>query len=404
MSKSTVIFLPFHIRHWDMYIPLVEPLQNMEYDVKFFFIDGFHYTQHLPGSSYLNGLEVHKVRLSASAKPKSKTKEFRIIYSELLPSWKRFLKSIDHGVIVSPDYMALHRLMINSNNNPKIKVATLQDGHYAGLPRSYGWELENSYRTIVKKIVLRTPMKRFINLAFGAAADHLGLYGNTLKERLVKEAGFKRERLTVVGSTRHATFKEQVKRLDASGNTFTIFCLPTTFPLCHDDGLYNSQDLAMQWMLDAAIELNEKTGYQFKLVLKVKFGYDSQVEHYKQLLGHPMVEVVSGTAKLEDFFSKADLVVTTGSTSGLEAAICNIPILQIAPEYLKRKLTFIANLPLAETAADVKEYMEKALTDNKDFIKNYCADAHEEMANVNPEWDSVKETANWLNSICRDDK
>ncbi len=401
MNKPAIIFIPYHIRHWDMYLPLVEPLESLNFKVVFIMIDGFHYVDHKPQKERINKLEIIKINLSVKGERKAKREEFKIIRKELLPVWRNYISHIDKGVIIATDYMAIHRMMIKAVNNPRISIATLQDGHYAGLPRKYGWDLENSYRKNIKRILINTPFKKYINLAFGACANHLGLYGETIKKRLINEAGFDESRLTVVGSPRHAIFSKRIDR-KGQGNKvkdFSIYCFPTTFPLCHDNQLYESQDQGLLWVLDAIRDLDKETDIPISFNIKVKYGYDDQVEHYKKLLDHPSVKIIEGTAKLEELFSAADLIITTGSTAGMEAAVCGIPVMQIAPDYLKKKITFIANLPVASSYKEVLSYLQSAILENNDFFNKYCLNAYEELADIKPEWDSIHETASWIHDI-----
>jgi hypothetical protein len=398
---KSVVFIPFAIRQWEMYLPLVGPLTKGGADVRFLAIDGFHYGEQIPQKYLIKGLNILSIKLSRDYLPRSKVEYFQTIYRELMPEWKRFLRKIPKGIVVSCDHGTLHRLMLNSAAELGFKKVTMQDGHYNSIPQDYGWELENKRRRLLKRIILRTPFERFINRSFGAAADFCGVYGNVTKDRFCSKAGFLPEKLTVIGSPRCAAFRERVKKHSICKNEygFKILCLPTMFHLYHDKKLIEAQDAALKWLLESCVYLAEQIDRPILIDFKVKGGYDYEIDRYQKLLGHPMVNFLSGATSLETLFANSDLVITTGSTSALEAAVCNIPVIQIAPPYLHHNFTYISGLPLAKSRHELQDLIQKATEDRNEFTKKLCQSTKEEMADINPGWDSIEKTTNWLLTI-----
>ncbi|MFQ5454261.1 MAG: hypothetical protein ACE5D6_08760, partial [Candidatus Zixiibacteriota bacterium] len=182
-------------------------------------------------------------------------------------------------------------------------------------------------------------------------------------------------------------------------NEFRILCLPTGFAPYHDQKLDESQDLALKWLLKSSIKLDSKNDSKVVINLKVKGGYGQYFDYYKNLLNHPSVRILDESVSLIELFTKTDLVITTGSTASLEAATCHLPVIQIAPPYLLKKIIFVSGLPLAKTCDELESLMEEAIINSQDFYRRRCCNVKEELADVDPAWDSIKKTSDWLISL-----
>ena len=404
IDSPSIIFIPFHYRHWEMFLPLVQPLEEAGIDVRFVVINGFNYIPHHPPENELKQYNLWQVNLSKNYRPKNKFQFFWIIYRELLPFWKNCLRGIETGAVVSPDYAAIHRFMLRVAKKKGLKTLTLQDGHYVTLPLDFGSNLESKFRRTIKKIALNLPIEKFMNREPGAVSDYFGLYGNKVKERICKEhPRFKNQIISeITGSPRHLNFRDEflnIPKRTNNNNEFRILCLPTGFAPYHDQRLDDDQDVALKWVLDVSIEMESKVQSSIKIDLKLKNGYSHYFDHYKKLLDHSMVNLIDETASLPELFAKTDIVITTGSTASLEAAICKLPVIQIAPEYLQEKLIFVSGLPIAKSCKEVKELFEQAYTDTQQFYQKYCFNVREELADIDPEWNSVNKTSEWLRDL-----
>jgi len=405
-TYQNLIFIPYTMRHWEMYRPLVKSFENSGIKVFFVVIDAYHYIEQTPSIQELENYNVIKLSLRKPIpKQYSKLTFFYSLYKEILPKWRGFLKKHKYGILVSVDFGAIHRIMINAAKKYGYKIATMQDGYYISLPTKYGWSIEKGRKKRIKQILMHTPFERFFNSAIGAAADHWGLYGQVTRDRFCREAGFPEERTIVIGSPRHKVFREKVE-LRKSGRvslgTFNILCLPTGFSLYQDPKLYQSQDEALQWLLQTCIKLEQNIGYKITVNLKIKNGYDHQRNHYEKILRNPMVHIHGSNSNLVDLVASADLVITTGSTASLEVAICNLPVIQIGPEYLRQQITMISSLPLAKSQEELESLLFKVHSDGKKFYQEHCLHAHNEMADIDPNWDSIKKTTQWLIEILKD--
>jgi hypothetical protein len=402
MPNKNIIFLPFQSRHWEMYLPVSIELEKRGINTVFILLDAYHYSIQHPSSNKLSNVNTITLSIKKEHGTTNKLAFFKSVLYDLLPQWKLFLQQNPNGLLVSVDFGSIHRMMIKEAQKYNYKVATLQDGYYVSLPTKYGWSAEKGRKKWIKRLLMHTPLKQYFNAAIGAAADYWGLYGQVTRDRFCREAGFPDDRTVVVGSPRHKIFRDAVSKNRSTltdKDTLEVLCMPTGFSLYQDQKLYDAQDDALRWLLDACIASEKPLNKTIRLKLKIKNGYDHQREHYEKLLAHPMVEFLDGKTDLVDLFASADLVITTGSTSSLEAAICQVAVVQIAPAYLSRNITMISSLPLAQTKKEALQLIGEALTDGPSFYKQHCKGASDEMADVSLDWNSVESTTDWIINI-----
>lgn len=195
-----------------MYLPLAEPLGEAGANVIFIVIDGFHYVHHHPDDKSLGNVNIRKITLSHKGSQGGKLLFFKLIYKELLPQWHNLLNDYDKGIVVGPDYASLHRMLMRVSSKKGFTNVALQDGSYIGNIKKFGSSLEGWHQQIIKKLMLYTPLEKFINREFGAAADYWGVFGNTIKERLINGSGFREDRISVIGSPRFNAFRNRVNK------------------------------------------------------------------------------------------------------------------------------------------------------------------------------------------------
>ena len=58
-----IIFLPYQFRHWEMYLPLVKPLEEVGIKVIFIAINGLSYKKRHPKGDEIKGLNVRWLNL-----------------------------------------------------------------------------------------------------------------------------------------------------------------------------------------------------------------------------------------------------------------------------------------------------------------------------------------------------
>lgn len=396
MNKN-IIFIPYHIRHWEMYLPLVKPLEQAGCKVHFIVINGFHYIHHHPDLSLYQSLNIEQIEITKKGAEGNKVQFLYLIFKELLPQWRVIVRNIRSGIIISPDYGTIHRLMLNNTRKYNFIKIALQDGYIIGNIGKSGNSLESAYKKLVKKILIRTPFKFLVNLELGAYADYIGVFGDKMKRDIINNNGFNATNVKVIGNTRLQHLKSsEFKNPISSKNEYKILCLPTIYESYKNKQLGIAQDEGLKWVLKAAKFLSERNNWNISILVKPKPGYDSYFSHYETLLKDPIVTVLKGNTNVFELINQSTLIITTGGTSALESVICNKATIQVAPEYLSLKVKFIYGIPVVKSFDDLLKYMELAIMNQAGFCQNYCYEAREELADIDPNWNSIDETTNWL--------
>jgi hypothetical protein len=401
--EPTIIFIPTKYTHWEMYLPLIESLQVKGINTCFMLLKDI-----VPNVQTYESIDIKKLNnwlpeIKEKGPFSHRLKLFYVVYKELIPLWINYLKNLEKGaVVVAQDGAPIQRLLLNSAKQYGFKRVTMQDGFFVSQPRKYGWQLQRGYKVLLKRFLTKTPLEVFITKGFGVASDFCGLYGRLVKERLCKSGNISENKASVIGSPRHAIFRKRVASLlvEKDEAEVRILCMPTTFPMYRDQRLQESQDKALKWLIDSVITLSSNSSRRIYIDLKIKRGYDHQSNHYKKLLDHPAVNILLGSARIEELFATSDLVVTTGSTAALEAAVCGKPVLQIMPPYLCKRFITIQGIPVAKDNNDLKRYLEKMIGTEKTSLK-VNPEVYGELADINPQWDSITETTNWLCNIVK---
>jgi len=204
----------------------------------------------------------------------------------------------------------------------------------------------------------------------------------------------------VTGSPRHAIFKTRVIDLRPKmADGLQILCLPTTYP--QDKSLYNLQDETFLWLLEAIEILKRDLQIKICLVVKVKRGYNDQIDHYQKLFAYSHAKILTGDESLEKLIANTQCVITTGSTAALEAALCGKAVIQIIHPSIPRFFKQISGLPLARSKSEILNFLKQLEIGNDSSWRERYVPAFEELADINPEWDSIAKTTEWLSVILK---
>lgn len=399
MMAETVIFIPSKRHHWDMYLPIVDSLSEAGIDVRFALIPGYSRQNDIPHSELLSGINIWNPDPCMKMLFQNNLQRFSYAYYSLMPAWRTFLGALEPGaVVVAQDGAPIQRLLLNCARAYGFNRMLMQDGYYVTIPGKYGWALERKTRLFLKMLIHATPFRRFITLSFGSVADYCGLYGEKIQHTLCQNRIFGFKQTSVIGSPRFAVFRKRVAeiKLDHEQKKRTILCLPTTFPNYREKRLENSQDEGLKWLSSIVKDFNISNEKDIVINIKVKRGYDHMIRRYESFLNGPEIQILSGDESLERLFAKAAIVVTMGSTSALEAVVCKKPVVQIMPPYLFDNYMKIYGLPVAKSILDAKEMIEKALFRPTEYITNCYGDVSKELADIDPEYDSIEETTKWF--------
>lgn len=401
--KTAVIFIPNQINHWNMFLPLVEPLRERSFHCSFVHLDQYLLkTGVLPKQDQLKGVDIWTPKIHRKLKNASSPELFHHYYRWVLPEWCRFLREQDRGVLVSAqDQQVKIRLLYEKGKGLGWRSVVFQDGYFSKMPRPWGWDGEPFLKQLKKKLLLRTPFHRFLSLSFGAASEYLGLYGVSALERYRKAGIFSGKSLRVVGSTRHAVFRERVAIKSCSkGETSTIHLLflPRTFRI-GGDHLYSYQDKVLDWLISTKRDLEKKLRTKAILHIKVKEEKDIHADYYKRISNGADIKFWSGYYCFEDLLALADVSFSCGSSSALDVAVCNKPVIQIMPGPLERAGLAIPDIPTTTEREGLALLTEEALTDGMAFCKKRQAYVHRELADADPSWDSKAQCVDWLMSI-----
>ncbi len=402
MDKPTILFVPSKYNHWLIYLPLLDTLKNAGVNMEFVFLKGFFDVENKPDEDVIRNIKTWTPDISIEKIPRYKINKINFSERYLLPQWKKYLQTIKKGILViAQDGGAIQRLILREAKKIGIKSVAIQDGFFVSLPGKFGWSLESKKKRFIKQILSYTSSEKYLHKAFGAISDYWGLYGFAVKDRLVQNCHSKFTEARVIGSPRHAFFKEKVKStiIEKDSQQFKIVCLPSTFPMYGDKQLYTSQDESLKWLVENCLNIRNNKGLDIIIDLKVKRGYDNQIKLYNRLLDNSIVTIKSGETNIVRLIAEADLVVTTGSTAALEAAVCNKPVIQIMHPYLAKRLTLISGLPTANSKEEVYHLIENVIKSGAEFCTTYSSKVSNEIADIDHDWDSIKMTSNWLLEI-----
>ncbi len=404
MKKPSIIFIPTKFNHWEIYYPLIKPLCENNIDVHFVLLNNYLKSCNIPNILKSLNLKSNIVSPSLNIKIElnNRIKLFYAVYSQLLPWWRRYLKKINKGVVVvAQDGAPVQRMLLNSAKILGFKTISIQDGYFVSNPTKYGWKQEGAYKLFLRKIFSITPLHQFITKGFGTSSDYCCLYGSKIKNKLCRAGVLNWNNAMIIGSPRFMTFKEKVAGVifKKDENNFRVLCLPTTFPAYNNKNhLYNAQDEAILWIINEMKKYNESHSKNVTIDIKLKRGYDNQLNHYFKLFNQLNVKVYAGNASLEEFIARSDLVVTMGSTAALEAAICHKPVVQIMPSYLFKCYSYIDGIPIAKNRDELHNLFYRALSQPEIYCNDYCK-AQDELIDINPEWNSIEAATNWLFKI-----
>lgn len=407
MKKKAIIFIPSKYNHWEMYLPLVDPLTDAGIDVRFALIPGYSKSNEIPRDGRMAAINVWNPDQGMTSVFHNKLKMFYYAYHSLLPAWRKYLEQFEGGaVIVAQDGAPIQRLLLNLAKKHGFNRLIMQDGYYVSSPGKYGWNLERKGRLFLKGLINFTPFRHFITLRFGTATDFCGLYGKIVREKFCQNKVFTLDQTSVIGSPRFSVFKKKVDEFgfDKKSGGFRVLCLPSTFLNYRDNLLDESQDEALKWTYGIIKDLKSIYKADISVNIKVKRGYDHTIQRYRKLLNGTDANILSGDEKLEKLFAEADVIVTMGSTSALEAAVCNKPVIQIMPPYLYDSYSKIFGLPVAKNMAGAREMLEKALFRPNEYMTDCYGDVSKELADIAPEWDSIEESYKWLLKIVNTQK
>lgn len=387
-----------------MYFPLADPLTASGINIRFVSLPGFFKNDELPSDERMTGIDVWTPHFNSAGLFQNRLKMFYCAYHSLIPAWRKYLGQFNGGaVVVAMDGAPIQRMLLNSAKDMGFTRITMQDGYFVSVPTKYGWKLENKKRLLMKKLISLTPLRRFISLGYGTATDYCGLYGTIVRESFCKNKVFSWEQASVIGSSRFAVFRKRVSQfgIEKGSGEIKVLCLPSTFPMYRDNKLDEAQDSALKWTCKTIKKLRNIGKLDISINIKVKRGYNHLMPRYSKLFNEPYVNILSGDRSLERLFAESNAIVTMGSTAALEAAVCGRPVIQVMPPYLYDRYIKISGLPLARNESDVHNLLEKALLNPDEYVKNFYAEASKELADINPEWDSIEKTTDWLKEIVR---
>lgn len=397
-----VIFIPAQISHWNMFLPLVEPLREKGIKSKFVNLEGFVWFNTLPDDSRLSGIEIWTPQLKNKGKRKKRLETFLITYSSLLPQWREFLSKSGGGALVNgQDQQILIRLLYDEGKKYGYKRIVFQDGYFNPVPLPWGWDVDPAMRQLRNRFLLKTPFHRFVSLSFGSASEYLGLYGAAVLEKHVRAGVLKEKKSKIIGSPRHAIFRQRVKNLMSSGRSLDInfLFLPRTFRR-EGKKFYKDQYKALEWMLSVIRDIQIKSAKRCILNIKVKYESDIGADYFRAIADHNKdIKFWAGYDCFEKLLADANIVFTTGSTSALEAAVCEKPVVQVMPDNLYRENIAIPDLPVAKATNEVNDLVAAALKDGEFFCQTYQKNAYKQLADADPNWDSISECVDWLMSI-----
>jgi hypothetical protein len=385
-----------------MYLPLVGPLTDAGIDVRFALIPGYSKNNEIPRDERMSVINVWNPDQCMTVVFHNKLKMFYYAYHSLLPAWRKYLEQFEGGaVVVAQDGAPVQRLLLNLAKKHGFNRVAMQDGYFVSIPTKYGWGLEGKKKLFLKKLISFTPFRRFIALGFGTATDYCGLYGKIERKAFCQNKVFSWEQTSVIGSPRFSVFRKRVSdfELDKRSGEVRVLCLPSTFPSYRDSRLDEAQDKALKWTCNVVKELRSICKSDISINIKVKRGYNHIMQRYRNLLNGPGVSILAGDERLERLIAEARVIVTMGSTAALEAAVCNKPVVQVMPSYLYDRYMKISGLPVAKNEADVRKLLEEALFSPKEYIRDCYGDVSKELADIDPEWDSIEETKKWLLEI-----
>lgn len=395
-KNPCIIFIISSKSNLENYTPLSEPLVNRGLCVKYISIGKFFSNYYVPDEKYIKQFNIWCPEPTVKKEPKNKIEFYRIVNNELIPQWNEFLNNFGSGVVVvGQDGAVAHRLMLHSAKKHGLTTVAIQDGHFTGIPKAYAWELDAFHKKISKFVLYYSFYRKFLTLPFGTEADYLGLFGEIIKERIIKESGIQKEKIKIIGSVRHTILKQKIIKNNNDDLVFNILFLPATFSTYGNKKLHHSQDIAFQWLYEASTKLKMRYGLDLTINIKMKNGHDKQIDRYEKFFKNNILKILDSSLNMQNLLSNMNLVVVTVSTAALEAAICKIPVIQVAPPYLLKRVHFTAGLPLAKDFEELFELMT-CVHSEKDFINKFILSAKNELADIDPSWDSIEEATDWL--------
>jgi len=248
---------------------------------------------------------------------------------------------------------------------------------------------------------LKTPFSRFVSLSFGTGAEYLGMYGNDVQERYQRAGVLRDKHMHVIGSTRHALFRDRVSKKTSEktdNSDIQVLFLPRTFRK-EGDHLYEHQDEALNWIVDLKKKLEKDLNQKVVLHIKVKTEDDIHAEYFKNICNGADIKFWSGYYCFEELLAMADIAFSCGSSSALDVAVCNKPIIQVMPGLLKSEGIGLPDVPTAGNREELASLTEEALYDGALFLKNRQVNIHKQLADADPAWDSISECVDWLTGI-----
>jgi len=388
-----------------MFLPLVEPLKERSVNSVFVYLDQYLLKENtLPKDSEIQGIEIWAPRIHRKLKSRSGLELLHHYYSWVLPEWRRFLKAKEGGVLVSgQDQEVKIRLLYKEGKKLGFKRVAIQDGYFNPVPLPWGWDVDPRVIQLRNRLLLRTPFAKFVSLSFGSGSEYLGMYGQAVINRYIDAGVLKDKHMRVIGSTRHAIFRERVSEKVAEKTDHSdiqLLFLPRTFRR-EGDHFYKHQDVALNWIIDLKDKLEKETKQGIILNIKVKSVDDVRVEHYKKICNGADIRFWSGYYCFEELLAMADLAFSCGSSSALDVAVCNKPIIQVMPGLLKKEGIALPDIPIAGNTEELVSLVEEALYDKALFCKKHQSQVENQIADADAAWDSIAECVDWLTSITR---